>query len=170
MSEPPFEPGQPDQPAFHGYGTAPIPDRRDDVVDRYVARLRDGGPPAVAAAIDEVSELGASVLRVYGERAAARAVRERSVELLVAGMVAVVVGGLHRNDRDSFLPMALLDDAATRVGATPRQVVDAAAAIVGNPGDINLMLWLGRAPQDRTPESMGFAATDGPEGFRYTWS
>ena len=170
MSDPPFRPDQPDPQAFSGFGPAAIPDRRDELLDGYLATLREGGPPAVAAASDQVSELGRRVLLVYGERAAARAVRERSVELLLAGLVAVVVGGLHRNEREAFLPMALLDDATARIGANHREVFDAAAEIVGNPGDINLMIWLGRAPQDRTPQSMGFAAADAPDGFRYVWS
>ena len=170
MTEPHFEPERTEQPDFRGYGPAPIPDRRDEVLDGYAARLRSGGPAAVAAAAAEVSEMAQRVLRVYGERAAARAVRERSTELLICGLVAVVVGGLHRNDREALLPMALLDDAAARIGAEPRAVFAAAAAVVGNPGEINLMLWLGRAPGDRTPQAMGFTPVDGPDGFRYTWS
>jgi hypothetical protein len=167
--EAPFQPGQPDQQAFHGYWLARIPDQRDPVLDDYVATLRAGGPPAVAAATDEATQAARAVLQCYGQRAAARAVRERRPDLLVSGLVAAVVGGLSR-ELEAYFPMALIDDAATRIGADLQEVFGAAATIVGNPGDVNLMLWLARPPQHRTPKSMGFTPVDGPDGFRYAWA
>lgn len=164
--EHPFRPSEPDQSAYVGYRPAPIPEHRDRLLDEYLATLRAGGPRAVATATAAASPDAREVLLRYGERAAVRAVRDRSVQLLVSGLVAVVVGGLQQG-RAALLPMALLDDAGPRIGADPRDYFATAAEIVGNPGDINLHLWLARDPRDRTPASMGYAPVDGPDGFRY---
>lgn len=165
-----FDPGQPEQRRFVGYGRAPIPDRRDEELDRYVQSLRSGGPPSVAAALRQVSEGGRRVLRAYGERSASRAVRTRSVDQLVSGLVAVVVGGLDQNALEALMPMALIEDAGLRIGAEPDGYFGDAADIVGHPGSVNLMVWLTRKPEDRSVEAMGFVASEDGSGFRYKWA
>jgi hypothetical protein len=165
-----FEPGQPEHPPFVAYGPAAIPDPRDVVVDSYVKAVRDGGPAGVAKALSQVSESGRRVLRVYGERSASRAVRERSVDMLVSALVAVVIGGLDQNALEAMMPMALIEDAGHRIGADPGDYFGTAAAIVGHPASVNLMVWLTRHDEDRTPEVMGFIATQDRSGFRYKWS
>jgi hypothetical protein len=165
-----FDPGHPEQSRFVGYGRAAIPDYRDGELDRYVDELRSGGPPAVAVALGQVSEAGRRVLRVYGERAASRAVRSGSVGHLVSALVAVVVGGLDQNALEALMPMSLIEDAGIRVGADPDAYFGAAAGIVGHPGSVNLMVWLSRKPEDRTVEAMGFVASEDASGFRYKWA
>ncbi|HXC76893.1 MAG TPA: hypothetical protein VNU19_07570 [Candidatus Acidoferrum sp.] len=165
-----FEPGQPDHRSFVAYGLADIPDPRDEVVESYVKGVRDGGPAAVAKALSEVSESGRRVLRVYGERSASRAVRDRTVDLLVSALVAVVIGGLDQNALEAMMPMALIEDAGRRIGADPGVFFGTAANIVGHPASVNLMVWLTRHDEDRTPEAMGFIAAQDRSGFRYKWS
>lgn len=165
-----FEPGQPAQPVFVAYGAAAIPDIRDDAIDEFVNRVCVGGPTAVANVLAQVSEAGRRVLRVYGERCASRAVRERSTERLVAALVAVVIGGLDQNALEAMMPMALIEDAGRRIGAEPGVFFGKAADIVGHPASVNLMVWLTRREEDRTPEAMGFAAAHDKFGFRYKWT
>lgn len=165
-----FEPGQPEQPSFVAYGPAVIPDPRDAAVESYVKAVREGGPAAVATALSQVSEGGRRVLRVHGERAASRAVRDRSVDLLVSALIAVVIGGLDQNALEAMMPMALIEDAGRRIGADPGTYFGTAAAVVGHPASVNLMVWLTRRDEDRTPEAMGFVAALDQSGFRYRWS
>jgi hypothetical protein len=165
-----FDPGFWDQSRFDGYGRAPIPDRRDEELDRYVEGLRAGGPVVVGQALGQVSDAGRRVLRAYGERAASRAVRSKSVDSLILALVAVVVGGLDQNALEALMPVSLIEDAGLRVGADPGVYFGKAADIVGHPGSVNLMVWLARNPEDRTPEAMGFVASEDLTGFRYKWA
>jgi hypothetical protein len=151
-------------------GRAAIPDYRDDELDRYVDGLRSGGPPVVAGALAQSSEAGRRVLRVYGERAASRAVRSGSVDRLISALVAVVVGGLDQNALEALMPMSLIEDAGSRIGADPDAYFGPAAGIVGHPGSVNLMVWLSRKPEDRTVGAMGFVASEDETGFRYRWA
>ena len=165
----PFEPGDPGQRRFASFGLAAFPDSRDADVDEFVRSLRDGGSASVSAALAAVSEKGRQVLRVYAERAATRAVRERARDLLVLGSIALVIGGLDQNALEALTRMPLIEDASKRLGVELSTVFEEVAAVVGHPGSVNLMVWLTRAPEDRTPECMGFAAAEDDAGFRYRW-
>lgn len=57
-----------------------------------------------------------------------------------------------------------------RLGLEPQDVFEDVADVVGHPGSVNLMVWLFRAPEDRTPECMGFEAFHDDSGFRYRWT
>ena len=57
-----------------------------------------------------------------------------------------------------------------RLGLEPSDVFEEVADVVGHPGSVNLMVWLSRAPEDRTPECMGFEAFHDDSGFRYRWT
>lgn len=165
-----FDPCRGEQPHFAGYGGAAIPDYRDEELDCYVGELRSEGPAGVTTALGKVSEAGRRVLRVYGERAASRSVRDGSVDRLVSALVAVVVGGLDQNALEALMPMALIEDAGARIGADPEVYFGAAATVVGHPGSVNLMVWLSRHPDDRTIRAMGFLASEDRSGFRYKWA
>ncbi len=165
-----FDPGRPQQPEFVAYSPAAIPDRRDDVVEQYVEAVRHGGPPAVAAELTHLSDAARGVLRAFAERSASRAVHEDSVERLVSALVAIVLGGLDQNAQEAMMPMALVEDAGRRIGAEAGEYFGIAAAVVGHPASVNLLVWLGRRDEDRTPEVMGFIATHDKTGFRYKWA
>lgn len=170
MSVGDFDPGAPTQRQFTSYGLADYPDPRDGKLDAYVAELQCGGPPAVATAIAIASEKGRQVLRAYGERAATRGVRDRDRNVLVRGLIAMVVGGLDQNALEALMRMPLLEDACRRLSLEPADVFESASDVVGHPGSVNLMVWLSRAPEDRTPECMGFEATGSGSNFRYRWA
>jgi len=170
MGEGSFDPGEPTQRRFGSYAPADFPDARDAVLDEYVTGLRRGGPSAVASAIAVVSETGRQVLRAFGERAATRAVRDQDRRILELGLIAMVVGGLDQNALEALMRMPLLEDAAGRLGLDPADVFEAVSDVVGHPGSVNLMVWLSRAPEDRTPECMGFEATGSGGSFRYRWA
>jgi len=97
-------------------------------------------------------------------------VRDKDRDLLVLGSIAMVVGGLDQNALEALTRMPLIEDASKRLGVELADVFEQVAGIVGHPGSVNLMLWLTRAPEDRTPECMGFAAAEDDSGFRYRWT
>jgi hypothetical protein len=170
MSNVGFDPRDPTQRRFTGYALAGYPDPRDGALDAYVAELRTGGSAAVTNALAIASDKGRQVLRSYGERAASRGVRDRDRDVLVQGLISMVVGGLDHNALEALMRMALLEDACRRLDLEPADVFETVAEVVGHPGSVNLMVWLNRAPEDRTVECMGFEATGSGSDFRYRWT
>jgi hypothetical protein len=45
-----------------------------------------------------------------------------------------------------------------------------AASIIGHPASVNMMRWLARKEESRTPEAMGFTPTGSGATFRYMWT
>jgi hypothetical protein len=165
-----FDPADLAQSRFTGYGPAELPDPRDEELDGYVRGLQHCGSQAIATAVTNASEIGRRVLRAYAERAASRAVRDKKRDLLISASVALVVGGLSDNELEALMGMALVDDASKRTGFELADVFEEVAHLVSHPASVNLMLWLSRAPEDRTPECMGFEAAGVGSAFRYRWT
>lgn len=167
MAGPGFEPSDQAQPRFAGYGPSSLPNSRDDLVDKFIDQAVSGGPSAVAGFIKSASESGRRVLRAYAERMASLAVRRRDARLLVRAVIAVVIGGLDQNALEALMVMPLIENSAGLLGADLAGVFEQAAAVVGHPGSVNLMVWLTRAPEDRTLAAMGFVESSDEGGFRY---
>ena len=165
-----FDPGDPYQRQYTGLGVAALPDPRDAEIDAYIIGVRAGGPAAVQDALHTVSDKGRQVLCTYAERRASMALRDKVIDHLVQALIALVIGGLDQNGLEALMRMALVEDAARRLGAEPSVLFEQAADVVGHPGSVNLMLWLTRAAEDRTPECMGFQAVQDAEGPRYQWT
>jgi hypothetical protein len=166
----PFDPSDSSQTRYAGYGLAPFPDPRDAEINFYVAGVRAGAAEEVRAALAEVSGRGRQVLVAYAERSASIAVRNNVPDRLVRALIALVIGGLTQNALEALMRTALVEDAARRLGADPADVFAQAADLVGEIGGFALKLWLGRRPEDRTPECMGFTATGEGLSFRYEWA
>jgi len=166
-----FDPGDPAPQRFASYGPSPIPNSRDDAVERFIDRTRSTGPSAAAAVTTRASERGRRVLRAYAERTASLAVRRRDAELLTRAVVAIVLGGLDQNALEALMIMPLIENSARLLNTDLAGIFEIAADSVGHPGSVNLVLWLTRAPEDRTLESMGYVEADDEGGFRYqrTW-
>jgi hypothetical protein len=138
MSSPAFEPFDAKQPRFKAYGPSPLPNSRDDLVDKVIDRAVAGGPPSVAAISKTASESGRRVLRAYAERMASLAVRRRSEQLLVRATIAVVMGGLDQGEREALMVMPLIEHSAGLLDAHLPSIFEQAAAVVGHPGTANL--------------------------------
>jgi hypothetical protein len=98
---------------------------------------------------------------------ASLAVRRRGTQLLVRAVVAVVLGGLDQNALEALMVMPLIENSARLLEVDLANIFERAADSVGHPGSVSLMLWLTRAPEDRTLESMGFIEAEDDGGFRY---
>jgi hypothetical protein len=95
------------------------------------------------------------------------AVRRHDPDLLVRAVVAIVLGGLDQNALEALMVMPLVENSARLLGVSLPGIFEKAAAIVGHPGSVNLMVWLARKPEDRTIASMGFVESADEGGFRY---
>ncbi len=98
---------------------------------------------------------------------ASLAVRRRDARLLVRAVIAVVIGGLDQNALEALMVMPLIEKSAGLLHVDLAGLFEQAAAVVGHPGSVNLMVWLTRAPEDRTLASMGFVESSDEGGFRY---
>lgn len=165
-----FDPRGEDQRRFNAYAPAPFPDGRDSELSAYVRRVMAMGAGAVASTGAVSSESGRRVLCAYAERASSLAVRTRNRSLLIEALVAVALGGLGESDLGALMRMALIEDAAGRLDLDLPTLFEEAAAVIGHPATAALMLWLTRAPEDRTIASMGYEAHSGAAGFRYRWA
>jgi hypothetical protein len=162
-----FDVADPAQQRFASYGPSSLPNSRDDLVDKFIDQAISGGPAAVADFVEAASERGRRVLRAYAERMASLAVRRRDAHLLVCAVIAIVIGGLDQNALEALMVMPLIENSARLLGSDLADIFEKAAAIVGHPGSVNLMVWLTRAPEDRTPAAMGFVEASDEDGFRY---
>jgi len=162
-----FDPTDERQRRFKGYGPSKLPSPLDEDLGVFIDQIAAAGPIGVADVLSKVSDTGRQVLLAYAERMASLAVRRRDQGLLLRGIVALVVGGLDRNARESLMVMALVEDSAERIGADLEDTLEAVSKIVGHPGTVNLVLWLTRKPEVRTLESMRYVAGADDDGFRY---
>jgi hypothetical protein len=162
-----FNPTDIAQQRFNAYGPSELPNKRDEEVGEFVDGLVSGGPAAVADVLSRVSEKARDVFSAYAERMASLAVRRRDRTTLVKAVVALVIGGLDENRRESLMVMAPIEDSAARIGVDFPSVIEDASKVVGHPGTVNLVLWLMRKPEDRSLASMGFVAAEDDDGFRY---
>ncbi len=162
-----FDPSDVSQQRYTSYGPSALPNARDDEVEQYVDQLRAGGPGAVGSATDVASEAGRQVLRAYAERMASLAVRQGEPLQLLRGLVALVVGGLYRNELEALMVMSLVDNSAHRLGLETAELFGQASRVVGHPGSVYLMHWLTRSAEDRSIKAMGFVESSDGDGFRY---
>jgi hypothetical protein len=161
-----FELGHPGQQRYRAYSPT-YPDRRDAEVDLFVAGLREGGTAAVEQAIALASDANTDVLQAYAWRAAVRVVRGEPADLLVSALVALAIATHHTDPRDILRTTSLIDDAAHRGQLDVRTLFRTAGAAVGPRWSEFLAAWPDRRAELRTPESMGYQALDGPDGFGY---
>jgi hypothetical protein len=114
-----FDPTDPAQVRFNGCGPSALPNKRDDEMDEFVARVVAGGTSAVTEVLPHLSEKGRQVLRAYADRMASLAIRWHDRATIVKALVALVLGGLDENRLESLMVMAPIEDSARRLGIDP---------------------------------------------------
>src|SRR5579885_505258 len=113
------------------------------------------------------------VLLAFSRRRASLAVREEREELIFQGLLAVGLDGWRYDFRDCIVRLALLYDAAVRIGVAPEEVFERAATLLPPRSAAELRSFLLRAPEDRSLWVMGYKAGSDEDGFRYVsfpWS
>jgi hypothetical protein len=162
-----FDPADEEQRRFRAYGPAPIPDPRDREVEEFVNSLIAGGPKRVAEVKSVIGLHGKRVLAAYAERMATGAVRTHDPTLLERALVALVLGGLDNNERESLMVMAPIEDSANRIGVDVEDLFQRVSRTVGPQGTVSLVSWLSRKPENRSLASMRFVPSQDSGGFRY---
>jgi hypothetical protein len=158
-----FDPSDPEQDADRAGGWQ----QRVEDVTVFVEGLIEGGPDVVANAIADLSRRAPHVLTPYAHHMAELAVNRGERRLLVYGLVANVVGGLNKNRRENLRVMAIVEDAATRLGVDLAELFDEVAATVGESAADSLALWLNRKPEDRSLAAMRYIVGDEPGDVIY---
>ncbi|MFG2055215.1 hypothetical protein ACGFI9_14410 [Micromonospora sp. NPDC048930] len=151
------------------YGREELPSPKDHRIRELLAAA------ASRATFTEVRDClppkADQVLGAFAERAASLAVRERSMDDLRTGLFAAALAQAASADERDVLPaLALLYRAAERIGAEPAVEFASAAERYGRGAD-SLARFIRRAPEDRTPEAMGFEEVNDGKDFTFvcTW-
>jgi hypothetical protein len=153
---------------FYDYAVAAISDPRDAKVTTIVDGLMNRGPAGVRGASHVVNgTTAADVMCVYAERMASIAVHEGRSVMLERALVAAALGGLHVGRQESVAAVALVEDAAIRIGQDVHALFADVSSIVGAPWATELVRWLGRPDDQRSIEHVGFTTKNDLGDFRY---
>jgi hypothetical protein len=94
------------------YGLDPVPHPRDEQVAQLIKTWMGLSDEAQKESQSLVSRQQSSVLQIFSERMASRAVRERNTELLLLGLLALGIEGGNSDWRENYLLVPLPYDAA----------------------------------------------------------
>ena len=146
-----------------GYGLKELPSQRDDELR---ALIESSTPAELAPAIRHDMH---PVLRVFAERAASLAVRTGDASWLKIGLVALTLADLE--SRESLLILPLYVDSARGLNFETRLLFGTVGNLFGGAAANSLQAFLGRSPQDRSLDSMGYSSEGEGRNFRYkrTW-
>ena len=117
--------------------------------------------------LDEIRALDArerAVLSAFSIRAASLAVRSKSSALLQAGIVSVIFGNFDSDFRYGFIALAVLRDAANRIGADFNALLIKAAKLGTSEAKEMALSFM---PNTATLEQMSYAYVDDGENSRY---
>lgn len=165
-----FNPRDELQRRYTGYGLSKLPNSLDHEVSDFVDLLMASDAGTVAGLV--LTDSGRSVLRAFAERMSSLAVRREDTSLLPRALLAIVLGGLARGERDALMVMSLIDAAATRLGTEIAVLCQAIFPLVGDQGVQSLAEWLARAPADRSIAAMGYVESTDSNGlftFKRDW-
>jgi hypothetical protein len=149
-----------------GYGLWHLPCQVDESLTEVVEMAR-ALSPFERPAVDKAFAKDRGILRAFAGRMATLAVRESSEQRLTAGLSALVVENFDDDARETTMELALLFDAARRIGVSPTTAFADAIAWARPQAAEQLRAYLARDPGLQRIESMGYAAKSDRDGFRY---
>jgi hypothetical protein len=155
--------------ANEGYGSLPIPTKRDDEITNLLGEWRGLDSVPRDSAIQRIDPDQCASLLAYSERMASLAVRNRDRNTLLLGLLAVGISGWRDDPRDGMMLLSLFFDAAQRLGVPPSSLFNDAGTLL--PVDIGseLRAFLNRSPEDRSIRVMGYSDGNDADGFRYQY-
>jgi hypothetical protein len=143
-----------------------LPSVYDDAIGDIIVAAAAGTAPEQPLCVLTVDE--AWLLIAFAARMATLSVRERSPERLNRALVALAVEGGKLDLRETIQMLALILDAAHRIGTPASPLFSSAASIVRNARVAEVMLTFPERPVDmRTIESMGYIAVGDGGTFEY---
>jgi hypothetical protein len=151
-----------------GWGASRIPNAIDDeitdVINGYL-ELDDGGKRKVREGVERDQKF---VFLAFAERMASLAIRQRSQEPLMMGMVAIFLQVGTGDVREDILILTLIHAAAQKLGIDPRSVFLESARKSGmHDTTSGLDAFLARSDEDKSIESMGYTEGVDSDGFRF---
>lgn len=164
-----FSPSDDHDKRYDGYGRSRLPSLLDDRITQFIESVVTGAPHVGRSAIETASESGRGVLRAYAGRSAMLAVRQSRRELLERALIAIVIGGMSFEDHEAMIQMSLIDDAGQRLGADLGNLTTKVERVLGTAATEGLRVWNQRDLSSREISTMGYAAGNGSDGFRYVW-
>ena len=102
---------------------------------------------------------------------ASLSVRNYDASLIRSGLLAVGIDRWRSDWRENVMIVALLHDAAARIGIEPGSIFENAAALLADKPANAIRRFLLRSAEDKSLTAMGYTAGTSPDGFRYlrTW-
>lgn len=157
--------------ATDGYGTWPIPDPLDDHISSLIDKWRNLSSEEREVESKAITEEQCATLLAYSERMASLAVRTKSQDLVVLGLLALGIDGWQIDWRENTLLLCLHFDASNKIGIDPEITFRNAAGFLPQNVAAALIDFLRRDPQDQSLKSMGYKESVDTDGFRYqrTW-
>jgi len=157
-------PPEPPERYFRG----PLPDPYDSHLTEYVRAFRDLSAERRDEVIGTLTQPERVVLKDFSERAAALAVRSRSLALIDDGVTALAITDFVDDlNNDSLLDnksLAVLRDAANRIGVDFNDILDRIATFGSSRGAGRIS---GFKQNLATLEEMSYMCIDEPDGVRY---
>jgi hypothetical protein len=151
------------------YGSRSIPCEIDAQITDFVNIYMRATEPEREETLSNMRADFSDAFFVFSERMAALAVRERSRERIVNGLVALLIEDFKFDFRDSLRRLAPLYHSALKIDADPSQLFLEASSYGHNDVARAISEFPNRAPHDRSLESMAYKEeqADGSTGFRY---
>ena len=155
----------------HGYGNLPIPSQRDAEIEGLLRKWLKLDEASRNAALAQAAAEHLFTLLSYGERMACLAVRDGDEEHVFFGLLALGLDSWQFDWRENVIIVALLYDAAQRIGVPPERVFEKAAALLPEEPAEGLRSFLRRSPEDRSLKAFGYVTGADTGGFLYvrTW-
>jgi hypothetical protein len=147
------------------YLPQPIPVSRDReifdllsraIADNHVARFRGA-----------IKEGHANVLSAFSERMASMAVRQKDLDVLSRGLVALLLAWRETDSKESLPIMALYCDAIRILDLNSVSLVDSVRQILGDVLVEPFVAFLARSEANRSLQAMGYSRASDHDGFRY---
>jgi len=151
-----------------GAGKLPIPSPLDGKINNLLKTWMALPEPNRRRATEGVLKEQHYTLTAHSRRMAALAVRERSHELILLGLLSLGVDGWRFEWRDNITIAALHHDAAQRIGVLPDSIFEKAASLLYGKAAEGLRAFLRRSAIDKSIEVMGYMADADDDGFLYT--
>lgn len=149
------------------YAFRPIPCELDTMIEVFVREFMHAPLPErnqIVAAIP--AEDGAFFIS-FAQRMATLAVRERSRERLLEGLVALIIEDFKEDWRDNIIRLAPLYDAGLKIDLEPQVLFNEAAAYFNNDPAIEIANFPARPAELKTLRAMGFRESSDNDGFKY---
>ncbi|MGV9392024.1 hypothetical protein ACWDQL_23205 [Streptomyces olivaceus] len=154
---------------FDGYLRYAIPHELDSEVDAVIQAYTENSASGRQRAIDDLNARSASALSVYGQRMASTAVRSRSIEPLVRGIIAVGMAEERLGDaRENLYPLVAINDSATLIGTSIRTLISTVSDLLPPRALEKLQEFDQRQEQDKSLEAMGLRRFGSGQNFLYS--